>query len=54
MITTRPEFYYPVVKLSQFSTNPSTIHYNAVYEIFRIFLERAHTLVQSHCIGAQS
>jgi hypothetical protein len=35
MITTRPEFSYPVVKLSQFSTNPATIHYDAVYGIFK-------------------
>jgi hypothetical protein len=26
MITTRPEFSYPVIKLSQFATSPATIH----------------------------
>jgi hypothetical protein len=35
MITTRPELYYPVVKLSQFATSPATIHYDAVYGIFQ-------------------
>jgi hypothetical protein len=35
MITTRPELSYPVVKLSQFATNPATIHYDAVFGIFQ-------------------
>jgi hypothetical protein len=35
MITTRPELSYPVVKLSQFSTSPATIHNDAVYGIFQ-------------------
>jgi hypothetical protein len=33
MITTRPELSYPVVKLSQFATNPDKINYDAVYGI---------------------
>jgi hypothetical protein len=37
MITTRPEFSYPVVKLSQFATSRATIHYNAFYWTFSIF-----------------
>jgi hypothetical protein len=35
MITTWPELSYPVVKMSQFTTSPTTIHYNAVYGIFQ-------------------
>jgi hypothetical protein len=35
MITTRPELSYPVVKLSQFDTSPTTIQYDAVYGIFQ-------------------
>jgi hypothetical protein len=35
MITTRPEISYPVVKLSQFSSNPAKVHYDAVYGIFQ-------------------
>jgi hypothetical protein len=35
MITMRPELSYPVIKLSQFATNPATIHYDAVYGIFQ-------------------
>jgi hypothetical protein len=35
MITTRPELSYPVVKLSQFATNPATIHYDAVYGLIQ-------------------
>jgi hypothetical protein len=35
MIATRPELSYPIVKLSQFATNTTTIHYNAVYGIFQ-------------------
>jgi hypothetical protein len=31
MITTHPELSYPIVKLSQFTTNPATLHYDAVY-----------------------
>jgi hypothetical protein len=33
MITTRPEISYPVVKLSQFSSNPAKAHYDAIYTI---------------------
>jgi hypothetical protein len=35
MITTRPEISYPVVKLSQFSSNPAKVHYDAVYGIYQ-------------------
>jgi hypothetical protein len=35
MITTRPELSYPVVKLSQFSTSTTIIHYDAVYIVFQ-------------------
>jgi hypothetical protein len=35
MITTRPEILYPVVKLSQFSSNPAKVHYDAVCGIFK-------------------
>jgi hypothetical protein len=35
MITTRPEISYPVVKLSQFSSNPAKVHYDAVSGIFQ-------------------
>jgi hypothetical protein len=35
MITTRPQISYPVVKLSQFSSNPAKVHYDAVYGIFQ-------------------
>jgi hypothetical protein len=34
IIATYPELSYPVVKLSQFSTNPATVHYDAVHGIF--------------------
>jgi hypothetical protein len=35
MVTTRPELSYPVVKLSQFATSATNIHYDAVYGIFQ-------------------
>jgi hypothetical protein len=35
MIKTCPELSYPVVTLSQFATNPATIHYDAVCGIFQ-------------------
>jgi hypothetical protein len=35
MIMTRPELSYPIVKLSQFATNPATIYYDAVHGIFQ-------------------
>jgi hypothetical protein len=35
MITTRPEISYPVVKLSQFSSNTAKVNYDAVYGIFQ-------------------
>jgi hypothetical protein len=35
MITAPQQFSYPVIKLSQFATNPATIHYDAVYGIFQ-------------------
>jgi hypothetical protein len=38
MITTRPEISYPVIKLSQFSSNPVKVHYDAVYGIFQYLL----------------
>jgi hypothetical protein len=37
MITTRTELSYPVIKFSQFATNPATIHYDAIYGIFLYF-----------------
>jgi hypothetical protein len=57
IITTQPEFSYPVVKLSQFATSPATIHYDAVYGVFSIFPEHAMTilptLVHNPLLGAQ-
>jgi hypothetical protein len=41
MITAHPERSYPVFKLSQFDTNPATIHYYAVYGIFQ-YLSGTH------------
>jgi hypothetical protein len=35
MITVRPELSFPIVKLSQFSSQPATVHYDAVYGIFQ-------------------
>jgi hypothetical protein len=35
VITTRPELSYLIFELSQFSTNPATINYDAVYGIFQ-------------------
>jgi hypothetical protein len=35
MITTQTEISYPVVKLSQLSSNPAKVHYYAVYGIFQ-------------------
>jgi hypothetical protein len=35
MITTHPELSYSIVKISLFATNPTTIHYDAVYGIFQ-------------------
>jgi hypothetical protein len=35
MITTRPEIWYPDIKLSQFSPNPAKVHYDALYGIFQ-------------------
>jgi hypothetical protein len=35
MITTHPELPYPIVKLIQVSTNPATIHVNAIYGMFQ-------------------
>ena len=35
MITCRPELSFPVVKLSQFSTSASALHYTAVKRVFR-------------------
>jgi hypothetical protein len=35
MITMRPEILYLVVKLSQLSSNPEKVHYDAVYGIFQ-------------------
>jgi hypothetical protein len=32
VITTHPELSYPIVKLSQFATNPAVIHYDAVFQ----------------------
>ena len=34
MVTCRPDIAFPVTKLSQYSTNPSSIHYEAVKQIF--------------------
>ena len=35
MITTRPEVSFPVTKLSQYSTAPAALHYQAVKRVFR-------------------
>jgi hypothetical protein len=35
MITVRPELSFPIVKLSQFSSHPAIVHYDAVYSIFQ-------------------
>jgi hypothetical protein len=35
MITMHPELSYPIIKISQFATNPATIHYAAVFGIFQ-------------------
>jgi hypothetical protein len=35
MITMQPEISYPVIKLSQFSSNPEKVHNDAVYGIFQ-------------------
>ena len=34
MVTTRPDISFPVIKLSQFTTRPLPIHYDAVKHIF--------------------
>ena len=34
MVTTRPDISFPLIKLSQYSTNPAREHYDAVKEIF--------------------
>ena len=35
MITCRPDISFPLIKLSQYSTNPAEEHYQAVKQIFR-------------------
>ena len=35
MVTCRPDISFPLIKLSQYSSNPSQIHYEAVVQIFR-------------------
>ena len=35
MVTCRPDIAFPVIKLAQYSTKPSTIHFEAVKDIFR-------------------
>jgi dUTP pyrophosphatase len=35
MITCRPDISFPLIKLSQYSSNPAKIHYEAVINIFR-------------------
>jgi hypothetical protein len=34
MVTCRPDISFPLIKLSQYSTNPARVHYEAVQEIF--------------------
>ena len=34
MVTCRPDIAFPVTKLSQYSTNPSSIHYEVVKQLF--------------------
>ena len=34
MVTTRPDISFPLIKLSQYSTNPAREHYEAVKDIF--------------------
>jgi hypothetical protein len=51
MITTRPKISYPVVKLSQFSSNPAKVHYDAVYGIFKyLFGTRNDGFMYNHKI----
>jgi hypothetical protein len=35
MVTCRPDISYPVIKLSQYSTKPAKIHYEAIKNIYR-------------------
>ena len=35
MVTCRPDISFPVIKLAQYSTKPSAIHFEAVKEIYR-------------------
>ena len=35
MVTCRPDISFPLIKLSQYSSNPAEIHYQAVIQIFR-------------------
>jgi hypothetical protein len=46
----RPEISYPIIKLSQFATNPATIHHDAVFGMLQYLLEHAmmdlQTIVQ--------
>jgi hypothetical protein len=35
MVTCRPDISYPLIKLSQYSSNPAQLHYKAVIDIFR-------------------
>ena len=35
MITCRPEISYPLIKLSQYASNPAQCHYEAVVQIFQ-------------------
>ena len=30
MVTCRPDIYYPLIKLSQYSTNPARLHFEAI------------------------
>ena len=35
MVTCRPDISFPLIKLSQYSSNPAKVHYQAVIQIFR-------------------
>jgi hypothetical protein len=54
-VYSRPDILYTVVKLSQFCTNPSTIHLAAVKRIFRYLrsVERLNELFLEGYLGRQ-
>ena len=42
MVTCRPDISYPVIKLSQYSSKPATVHYQAIKDIYRYLATTAN------------